>query len=224
MNLLLIAVLVLFVGNIIWGYKKGFLRVAYSLVAWIILLAVVSWATPYVTDFVVNSTEIDTTLQQEITVKLQEMVADADVEIQLPEIISTKILGIEPTVDGDVLIDQALQGSGAYAEVALKLTMLVISAGCFIAVFIVTKILLAIVEKILGFIHKLPLIGDADKFLGIVAGTIKALIITWIVMAVAALLTTTEIGSTVVAMIYESVPLAWLYENNLILNLIVSFL
>ena len=224
MNLLLVAVLALFVGNIIWGYKKGFLRVAYSLVAWIILLAVVSWATPYVSEFVVNSTEIETTMQQEITVKLQEMVADADVEIQLPEIISTKVLGIEPTVDGDVLIDQALLESGAYAEAALKLTMLIINASCFIAVFIVTKIALTIVEKILGFIHKLPLIGTADTFLGVVAGAIKALIITWVVMAVVALLSTTEIGTVIVTMIYESVPLTWLYENNLILNMMLSFL
>lgn len=224
MNLLLVAVLALFVGNIIWGYKKGFLRVAYSLVAWIILLAVVSWATPYVSEFVVNSTEIDTTMQQEITVKLQEMVADADVEIQLPEIISTKVLGIEPTVDGDVLIDQALQESGTYAEAALKLTMLIINAACFIAVFIVTKIALTIVEKVLGFIHKLPLIGTADTFLGVVAGAIKALIITWLVMAVVALLSTTEIGTVIVTMIYESVPLTWLYENNLILNMMLSFL
>ena len=224
MNLLLVAVLALFVGNIIWGYKKGFLRVAYSLVAWIILLAVVSWATPYVSEFVVNSTEIETTMQQEITVKLQEMVADADVEIQLPEIISTKVLGIEPTVDGDVLIDQALQESGAYGEAAVKLTMLIINAACFIAVFIVTKIALTIVEKILGFIHKLPLIGTADTFLGVVAGAIKALIITWVVMAVVALLSTTEIGTVIVTMIYESVPLTWLYENNLILNMMLSFL
>ena len=224
MNLLLIAVLALFVGHIIWGYKKGFLRVAYSLVAWIILLAVVSWATPYVSEFVVNNTEIETTLQESITVKLQEMVEDTNVEIKLPNVISTQILGLESTVDGDVLIDQALQESGAYAEVSLKLTMLVINAICFIVVFIVTKILLAIVEKVLGFIHKLPLIGDADAFLGVFAGAIKALVITWFIMAVVALLSTTEGGGMIVAMIYESVPLAWLYENNVILNLMLSFL
>ena len=224
MNLLLIAVLALFVGNIIWGYVKGFLRVAYSLVAWIILLAAVSWVTPYVSDFVVNSTEIDNTMQQEITVKLEEMVADADVEIQLPEVISTKILGIEPTIDGDVLIDQTLKESGAYAEAALKLTMLIVNAACFIGVFIVTKIILTIVEKLLGFIHKLPLIGKADALLGVLAGALKSLVITWGVMAVVALLSTTEYGGMIVAMIYESVPLAWLYENNLILNLILSFL
>ena len=224
MNVLLIVVLVWFAGNMIWGYVKGFLRVAYSLVAWLILLAAVSWVTPYVSELVVNSTEIETAMQQGIVVKLQEMVADTDVEIQLPEIVSTKVLGIEPTVDGDVLIDQALTESGAYEETALKLTMLVIDAVCFIAVFVVTKIALTIIEKILGFIHKLPLIGDADAFLGVVAGAIKALIITWLVMAVVALLSTTEAGVMIVTMIYESAPLAWLYENNLILTMMLSFL
>ena len=224
MNLLLIAVLALFVGHIIWGYKKGFLRVAYSLVAWIILLVVVSWATPYVSEYVVNNTEIETVIQESITVKLQEKVADTDVEIQLPDIISTQILGIEATEDGDVLVDQALQESGAYEEVSIRLTMLVIKAICFIVVFVITKIVLAIVEKILGFIHKLPLIGNADALLGVIAGGIKALVITWFLMMVVALLSTTEGGGMIVAMIYESTPLAWLYENNIILNLMLSFI
>lgn len=224
MNLLLIAVLLLFAGNIYWGYKKGFLRVGYSLVAWIICLAVVSWATPYVTNIVVNTTDIPATLQQEITVKLQEAVADADVDIQLPEIIATKVLGVEAENGANVAIDKVLEQTGAYAETALKLAMLVIDAGCFIGVLIVTKIALAVVEKILGFIHKLPLIGSADKALGIAAGAIKALIITWLIMAVAGLLASTENGSVVVAMIYESKPLLWLYENNVILKMILSFL
>lgn len=224
MNLLLIAALALFVGNIIWGYKKGFLRVAYSLVAWIVCLALVSWLTPYVSDFVVNNTKVDNTLQREITETLQEMVADSEVEIKLPEVISSKILDVETSVDGDAVIDQMLQQTGAYDEVALKLTMLVINAICFVAVFAVVKIALAIVEKVLGFIHKLPLIGHADKFLGMGAGALKALVITWIVLAVVALFATTENGATIVGLIYDSAPVAWLYENNIILNLILSFI
>lgn len=224
MSVLLIAVLALFAGNIIWGYHKGFLRVAYSLVAWIICLVVVSWATPYVTDFVVDTTEIETTLQDEITVKLQEMVADTDVDIKLPEAISNKILETELEEGANASIDQILMQTGAYAEVAMKIAMLVISAGCFIGVLIATKIVLAIVEKLLGFIHKLPLIGSADKLLGVAAGAIKALIITWMVMAVVALLVTTENGAAVAEMIYESEPLVWLYENNLILKMLLSFL
>ena len=224
MNLLLIAVLVLFAGNIYWGYNKGFLRVAYSLVAWIICLAAVSWVTPYVTDMVVNTTEVDTVLQQGITEKLQEMVANADVEIKLPEVISDKILGTEGTIDADVAINQMLQETGAYAETATELSLLVINAGCFVGVLIVTKTALAIVEKILGFIHKLPLIGSADKILGVAAGAVKALLITWLIMAIVALLATTENGAVIVTDIYESKILVWLYENNIILNMILSFI
>lgn len=224
MNLLLIAVLVLFAGNIYWGYKKGFLRVAYSLVAWILALAIVSFVTPFVTDFIINSTEVDTKIQQEITVKLEEMVASSDVEIKLPEVISTKVLGLDVSQTEGGVINQVLQQTGAYAEVATKLMMLVINAACFIVVFIAAKIALAVVEKVLGFIHKLPLIGDADKFLGIAAGAVKALVVTWMVMAVVALLSTTENAAVIVEMIYGSAPLTWLYENNLILNMMLSFL
>lgn len=224
MNLLLIAVLILFAGNIYWGYKKGFLRVAYSLIAWIVSLAVVSWLTPYVADMVVNTTEVDTVLQQGITEKLQEMVANADVEIKLPKEITEKILGTEVSLDADVAINQMLQETGAYAETAMELSLLVIEAACFIGVLIVTKIALAIVEKVLGFIQKLPLIGSADKLLGVAAGGAKALIITWMFMAMVALLATTEDGAKIVAAVYESVPLVWLYENNIILNMILSFI
>jgi pyrroline-5-carboxylate reductase len=106
MNLLLILVLALFVGNIIWGYKKGFLRVAYSLVAWVILLAAVSWVTPYVSEFVVNSTEIDTSIQQGITTKLQEVVADADVILLSvkPQILADVISEIKDVCTADKLI------------------------------------------------------------------------------------------------------------------------
>ena len=224
MNLLLIAVLILFAGNIIWGYKKGFLRVAYSLVAWILCLAIVSWVSPLVSDLIVSATEVDTTLQQEITTKLQDVVENADVEIKLPEVISSKILGIESAQVEGTTINEILQQTGAYAEVAAKLAMLVINAVSFLVVFILAKVALAIVDRVLGFIHKLPLIGHADKFLGIAAGALKALIITWVIMAVVALLATTESGATVVSAIYGSQPLVWLYENNIILNLMLSFI
>jgi len=224
MNLLLIAVLILFAGNIIWGYKKGFLRVAYSLVAWILCLAIVSWVSPLVSDLIVSATEVDTTLQQEITTKLQDVVENADVEIKLPEVISSKILGIESAQVEGTTINEILQQTGTYAEVAAKLAKLVINAVSFLVVFILAKVALAIVDRVLGFIHKLPLIGHADKFLGIAAGALKALIITWVIMAVVALLATTESGATVVSAIYGSQPLVWLYENNIILNLMLSFI
>lgn len=38
MNWLLILVVLLVAGNIVWGFFRGFLRVVYSMAAWILIL------------------------------------------------------------------------------------------------------------------------------------------------------------------------------------------
>lgn len=51
MNWLLILVVLLVAGNIVWGFFRGFLRVVYSMAAWILILVFVTFATPYVADW-----------------------------------------------------------------------------------------------------------------------------------------------------------------------------
>ena len=41
MNWLLILVVLLVAGNIVWGFFRGFLRVVYSMAAWILILVFV---------------------------------------------------------------------------------------------------------------------------------------------------------------------------------------
>ena len=42
MNWLLILVVLLVAGNIVWGFFRGFLRVVYSMAAWILILVFVT--------------------------------------------------------------------------------------------------------------------------------------------------------------------------------------
>ena len=65
MNWVLLVVILLIAGNIVWGYSKGFLRVAYSLVEWILIFVVISRGTPYVLNFLNENTNIP----QQLTVK-----------------------------------------------------------------------------------------------------------------------------------------------------------
>lgn len=46
MNWVLMLVLLVLVCCAIYGYTKGFLRIVFSLVAWVIVLVFVSWSTP----------------------------------------------------------------------------------------------------------------------------------------------------------------------------------
>ena len=60
MNWLLILVVLLVAGNIVWGFFRGFLRVVYSMAAWILILVFVTFATPYVADWMTEHTGLDT--------------------------------------------------------------------------------------------------------------------------------------------------------------------
>ena len=60
MNWLLIAVILVIAWKMVSGYRKGFLRVAYSLVEWILVFVFVTWASPYVADFLTNHTGLQT--------------------------------------------------------------------------------------------------------------------------------------------------------------------
>ena len=51
MNWVLLLVLLILGYNIIRGYRKGFLRIVYSLVSWVIVLTFVTVATPYINTY-----------------------------------------------------------------------------------------------------------------------------------------------------------------------------
>ena len=51
MNWLLIIIVLLLALCVVNGYRKGFLRMMYSMVSWVIMFALVTWATPYINTF-----------------------------------------------------------------------------------------------------------------------------------------------------------------------------
>ena len=75
MNWLLILVVLLVAGNIVWGFFRGFLRVVYSMAAWILILFFVTFATPYVADWMTEHTGLDTRIEKNCKEKLQNAVA-----------------------------------------------------------------------------------------------------------------------------------------------------
>ena len=62
MNWLLIIIVLLLALCVVNGYRKGFLRMMYSMVSWVIMFALVTWATPYINTFLRDNTSIDQTI------------------------------------------------------------------------------------------------------------------------------------------------------------------
>ena len=64
MNWLLILVVLLVAGNIVWGFAKGGLRVIYSMIAWIVIIGFVTFATPYVAQWLTENTTWDAQIEK----------------------------------------------------------------------------------------------------------------------------------------------------------------
>lgn len=241
MNWLLIIVILVLAGNIVWGFSKGFLRVIYSMLAWIAILVFVTWATPYVANVLTEKTNIDNRIETNLDEKLHELVIgdtngqkedrepDAqnpgqgkknyrDLQMKLPDAVTNKLF------DTNKIADQILEGSGAYDVVAGRATDLVMRVISFVLVLLIAVISFHLLSVVLKVVEKLPLIGGINRLLGLFAGLVKGILIIWLAFAIIAMAGTTDIGVALISYIYESPLLIWAYENNFVLTLLMTFL
>ncbi len=241
MNWLLIIVILVLAGNIVWGFSRGFLRVIYSMLAWIAILVFVTWATPYVANVLTEKTNIDNRIESNLDEKLHELVIgdtngqeedrepDAqnpgqgkknyrDLQMKLPDAVTNKLF------DTNKIADQILEGSGAYDVLAGRATDLVMRVISFVLVLLITVISFHLLSVVLKVVEKLPLIGGINRLLGLFAGLVKGILIIWLAFAIIAMAGTTDIGIALISYIYESPLLIWAYENNFVLTLLMTFL
>ena len=233
MNWLLIVILAVVAGNVIWGFKEGFMRVALSLVSWLVVLVACYIATPIVSDFILENTPlaqvVHDTVTETINTALDEVSGGvlealnsekiAEVEAAIPEQIKGLIYGkdfktLEDLVNsvGEVELDTAALAGGAARLIGLML------------VLFITRVGLMIVEKFLDLVAKLPLIGQANTLLGMAAGALKGLVWSWVIITVIAMLAYTGVNTELMNLVNESEILVWLANNNPIIMVIVKYL
>lgn len=221
MNILLIIILAVFAVCVFSGYKRGFLKTAFSLVSWILVLVLCKFATPIVTDLLIQNTDIEVVVYETVDGKVKEAVEQAlqnegvsELEAALPAELKNLLLGENES------IADALMGSGTL-DVTPIVNGIVGILG-FVVTVIILRIAVVIVEFMLGVVSKLPLIGPMDKFLGIGCGALKGLIWCWVILAVVSILALTGANTEFAAYISQSEILTWLQNNNLLLNLIAN--
>uniref|UniRef100_UPI004056F225 CvpA family protein n=1 Tax=Agathobacter sp. TaxID=2021311 RepID=UPI004056F225 len=217
MNWLVIVFFAVLAGNIYQGYKKGFLRVALSLVSWIAVVIAANAFAPQLTEMVVAQTSIDETIIQAINEKVTQAVDGINIEEQLPPTLREALLGDNASF-GEMLTQDVAQ-----AEKILPYIFGALQILCTVVLMIIMRIALVAADKVLALASNLPLIGSADRILGLAVGTVKGVLLTWILMTVITFGAMINGNSSdMVTMIYESQILTWLYENNIVLNFIMN--
>jgi len=233
MNWVLILVIAILAGYTLTGYAKGFLKIVYSLISWVVILVFVSIATPYIHDYLKNDTDIYNKVvvyceeairekaEQEIEESNGGMSALTENELfaaiaeKLPEDLLQNIKEQTGELTGELM-----ENYGLYDKTAVAMADLFLKGISTLAAMIAGAILSAFISVVLGFIAKLPLIGFANRILGLVAGAANGLLIVWFAFYLVAVLCTTALGSEVITHINANEFLTYLYENNPVLSIL----
>ncbi len=236
MNWLLILVILIIAGNIFFGYRRGFLQIGYTLVEWILILVFIYWASPYVTDFLKEHTGIPERIEAHCMEQLQESVAGAlgtgedngagtdGTGAAVDDIDQSKNLEQLGVKLPAVLLNSLLEETGTYGKFAEKVTDLAVQGISYLLTLIAAVLIFRWLRFALKLIDKIPVLNGINRFLGIFAGLIKGLLQTWIGFALIAAFAGTVWGNFLISYIYEAPVLTWLYDNNIILAIIMAFL
>lgn len=241
MNWILLLVLLTLVLSVIHGYWKGFLRIVYSLVSWILVLVFVSWATPYIHQFLLERTEIyerveahcEETMRESAGEQTQEIIRQtgerlgdglgiqdtglADLGMRLPDSVVNGIM--EKTAGA---ADEFLETNGVYTMAAQGMADFIVKGISFLLALIMAGILVHLIERVLGIVSHIPILKGVNRFLGLFAGGLHGLLLVWLAFYVIALCSAGEAGKVFTSYIYESPFLTFLYENNLVLTIIMN--
>ena len=233
MNWVLILVIAILAGYTLTGYAKGFLKIVYSLISWVVILVFVTVATPYIHDYLKNDTDIynkvvaycEEAIREKAEQEMQENGNDmsALTENELFAAIAEKLpadLLENLKAHADELTGDLVEEYGLYDKTAVAMADLFLKGISTVIAMIAGAIVSALISAVLGFVGKLPLIGFANRVLGLGAGAANGLLIVWLAFYLVAVLCTTQLGGEVITHINANEFLTYLYENNLILSVL----
>lgn len=228
LNYILIAVLIVIAIGIIQGYRKGFLRLAVSAAGLILVVLIVTKISPYVSNFMITNTSIYDSVRQKIITIYEEKALDED-NNKSQEEQSQVIKSYEfPDVISDALISNNNQDIYTSLAVTLfkeyiagYLARIMIKAGCFCGLFILLWIVQICIFSAIKVLEKIPVLKFLNRLLGMGLGVMTSLLFVWVFFVASLLLFGNSLGNYVLIQINRSEILTYLFNNNLLLRLIL---
>lgn len=207
-----VVLLIIFLLSLFFGYRKGLIGVAFNLCAFLVALVVTWILYNPITNVVINNTEIDDSIRNAIIEKgVIETKEDEEKEEEnmINKYIQQYVTSPITNTTNDVV-----------EETARVVSEKVVAIGVAIALFIVVRIALILLKFVAEAIAKLPIIKQFNKAGGLIYGAIRGMFIIYIFLAILFFIMSVNNSGMIANMINSSLISKYLYENNLILNII----
>lgn len=232
-DVIIIAILAICIGL---GFKRGLTGSLLKIVSFILALIIAFVLFKPVSNFIIDNTNWDETLEQSIRqIFIEETMQENNIQEQNKNTENTQLSNEQIQENEktqsmpDVMINyinEAVENVGTEAKNAIvestarNVATTIINIGVLIALFLVSRIVLIFIKGLTQLITKLPVIKQFDKLGGIIYGLLEALIIIYVILTILSLVSPLISNSGIIQAIENSFIGSVMYDNNLLLKLI----
>lgn len=209
LDIILIALIAL---SIFLGYKKGLIKLAVKLFAFVIAVVVTLVLYKPVSNLIIEKTELDDNIKKVIIENGTQEIEENNGEIK-----EDGFMAYMQDYVGDTIAEAQNDIVTSVAEVV---SVKAINLIAIIGIFVVTRVALILLTFISDIITKLPIIKQFNKLGGTVYGVLRGLLIVYFVLAIAFLVVSATGNNAIISAIDGSIVTKFMYTNNILLNII----
>lgn len=193
-----IIILVFILLSAIGGYRKGLISLGIHLFAFVLALLISFVLYRPIGDIIINTTQVDETIQATIQKNAETMVNTKGFENDLTK----------------SLVESA--ENGMLPEVSKELAYNIVYLGTMIVLFLVLRVCLMLVNTVANAISKLPVLDQVNKLGGAAYGVVRGIIITYAVLLIISLGIAINPTTTLAQMINDTYLAKTMMENNIL--------
>ena len=213
-DLIILGIIILCV---FFGYKKGLTKCIIKILSFVIALAIAFVLFRPVSNFIINNTTLDDNIKNSIVSIVEEDVSENGQVKEDSNLPKSMVEHINETINNS--IDETK--TTVVNTVAEQISVGIINVLVAIGLFIIARIALMFVSALSSIITDLPIIKQVDKIGGVAYGLVESLIIIFIAFAVISFISPMIESSGLIVAINKSILGSVLYNNNLLLNIIL---
>lgn len=227
MNWLFVVVIVLFVGSIFSGYKKGLFKTLFSILAIIIAVAITTFISPYIAAQVNNNVAVTQKVRKQV-VGIIDLASknqnDEEQEKFIENMPVPKYAKDYLKRNNNLQVYQERKINSFNEYVVDGLVRMVINLITFVVLYLIIRIGLVVVSIMGNIITNLPIIEQFDGMGGTLLGAVQGIMEIWILFLIIAFMSNTDIGISAMQCIETNGILETLYNNNIIMEIMYQFI
>ena len=216
-DLIIVSILI---SSSYWGYRRGLVTVLFKVLLFIVSLLIVFLLYKPVSNSIIDNSQLDEWLSTAIRDSLDGTAVKDGTLLEASESnISTAVVDLINSFITEALKKSSVDPVG---YVSINLAYFMIRVGTMLGLLIISRFLLIFVRFAAELIGNLPIIKMFNKSGGLIYGILKGFLTIYVILAVISVISPLINNWGITSAIQDSTLGNKMYNNNIILNLIIK--